>query len=167
MRALILGGYGAVGARVCAALRARGHDAIAAGRDAARADRVLDVGDERAYQEAVADVDVVVNASGAENPALAGAATERHVAFVDITATMGYILALERLDPTAPVLLSVGLAPGLTNLLAATVHTAVPGPVDIASRRSRHRLGVRPARPPVHGRRDGRWRPQLHPPKDL
>ena len=39
---------------------------------------------------------------------------------------------MERLDPARPVFLSVGLAPGLTNLLAAAVHAAAPGPVDLA-----------------------------------
>jgi saccharopine dehydrogenase-like NADP-dependent oxidoreductase len=120
MRVLILGGYGAVGARVSAELRAQGHNAITAGRDATQADRVVNINDARAYRDAVADVNVVINASGAEDPALAVAATEQHAAFVDITATMDYILALERLDPPAPVLVSVGLAPGLTNLLAGT-----------------------------------------------
>jgi hypothetical protein len=93
---------------------------------------VVDVSDLRAYREALAGADVVVNASGAEDPALAVAAAEHRVAFVDITATTSYVLAIERLDPSVPVLLSVGLAPGLTNLLAATVHATTAGPIDIA-----------------------------------
>ena len=44
-------------------------------------------------------------------------------ALVDITASTGYVAALERLGPPRPVLLSVGL----TNLLAAAVHAAAPG----------------------------------------
>jgi len=132
VKTLVLGGYGAVGARVCATLRAAGHDAIAAGRDPVRADRVVDLRDERAYRRALSDVAVVVNASGTEDPSLVEIAARRGVAFVDITATMDYIRAVEALDPPAPVLLSVGLAPGLTNLLAAAVHVRAPGPIDIA-----------------------------------
>lgn len=54
MRAMVLGGYGAVGARASAELRAQGHDAITAGRDATPSGRVVDVSDARAYREAVA-----------------------------------------------------------------------------------------------------------------
>ena len=84
------------------------------------------------YRAALASVDVVVNAAGVEDPALAAIAAERVAAFVDITATSAYVAALERLRPRRPVLVSVGLAPGLTNLLAAAVHEAEPGPIDIA-----------------------------------
>jgi saccharopine dehydrogenase-like NADP-dependent oxidoreductase len=107
---------------------------LTAGRDPARADRVLDVraGVDDAYRRALGDVDVVVNASGAEDPNLVLAATDRGVAFVDIAATTQYVAALERLTPSAPVLLSVGLAPGLTTLLATAISTVAPGPVDIA-----------------------------------
>ena len=137
MKVLVLGGYGAVGARVTAQLRALGDTALAAGRDPALADRVLDLHAVRAgavedYHRAIADVDVVVNAAGLEDPGLATAATDRGVAFVDITATTGYVTELERLTPSAPVLLSVGLAPGLTNLLATALHATAPGPIDLA-----------------------------------
>jgi saccharopine dehydrogenase-like NADP-dependent oxidoreductase len=84
------------------------------------------------YRSALASIDVAVNAAGVEQPALAAIAAERGAAFVDITATSGYVAALERLRPPRPVLVSVGLAPGLTNLLAAAVHDTEPGPIDIA-----------------------------------
>lgn len=134
MKALILGGYGATGARIAAQLRAGGDVAVTAGRDPARADRVVDLRstDSRALDAALSDVDVVVNAAGVEDPSLVALITRRGVAFVDITATTGYVAALERLDLTQPVLVSVGLAPGLTNLLAAAVHTVAPGPIDVA-----------------------------------
>jgi hypothetical protein len=134
VRVLILGGYGAVGARVARELRADGDTALVAGRDHTRADRVVDLrsADTRPLVAAVSEVDVVVNAAGIESPALAGLVTRHGAAFVDITATTGYIGALERLDPARPILLSVGLAPGLTNLLAAAVHAVTPGPIDIA-----------------------------------
>jgi hypothetical protein len=63
---------------------------------------------------------------------MAMAFLDHRVGFVDITATTGYVAGLERLRPRAPLVLSVGLAPGLTNLLAAAVHRDVPGPVDVA-----------------------------------
>ena len=134
MRALVLGGYGAVGAEVASQLRAGGDEAVVAGRDPARADRVVDLHEPGAatYRAALARVDVVVNAAGVEDPALAAIAAGRGAAFVDITATSGYVAALERLRPLRPVLVSVGLAPGLTNLLAAAVHHTEPGPIDIA-----------------------------------
>lgn len=136
MRALVLGGYGAVGILVAEQLRERGHTTFAAGRDPARADRTLDLssGPGPAYLDALADIDVVVNASGTEDIALALAATERGVAFVDITATTDYAAALERLQPAAPLLIDVGLAPGLTSIIARALHqkSAVPGPIDIA-----------------------------------
>ncbi|WP_017580193.1 saccharopine dehydrogenase family protein [Nocardiopsis valliformis] len=121
MRVLVLGGYGAVGAPAVAALRAAGHSCVVAGRDPRRAERVVDLAEPGllGYQEALKGVDAVVNASGAEDPDLVTAATGQGAAFVDPTATPGYVNRIEQLEPRAPVLLSVGLAPGLTNLLAA------------------------------------------------
>jgi saccharopine dehydrogenase-like NADP-dependent oxidoreductase len=134
MNVLVLGGYGAIGSLIVDQLRAAGDIAWAAGRDATRADRPLDLHrlDAESVRSAVADVDVVVNAAGVEDPALAGLFLEQAVGFVDITAASPYVAALERLEPPAPLLLSVGLAPGLTNLLAVAVHEAAPGPVDLA-----------------------------------
>ncbi|MDK1474850.1 saccharopine dehydrogenase [Streptomyces sp. 549] len=136
MRVLVLGGYGAVGSRVVTLLREQGHKALAAGRDAAKADRVVDLRapDTAAtsLRGALADVDVVVNASGVEDPGLVATASREGVAFVDITAGSAYVAAVERLDPAAPVVLSVGLAPGLTGLLATEVHRISPGPIDLA-----------------------------------
>jgi hypothetical protein len=136
MKALVLGGYGAVGARVVDALRAAGDEALAAGRDPARADRVVDLHDlhdRDSLGTATADVDVIVNASGIEDAGAVAALTGLGLAVVDVTATATYVAALERLDLARPVVVSVGLAPGLTNLLAAAVHEASPGsPIDIA-----------------------------------
>jgi saccharopine dehydrogenase-like NADP-dependent oxidoreductase len=134
VRTLVLGGYGAVGARIVEQLRASGEVAFAAGRDAARADVVVDASEPGAVslQAALSEVDVVVNAAGVEDPDLVALIAGRGVAFVDITATTGYVATLERLELSQPVLLSVGLAPGLTNLLAAAVHAAAPRPIDLA-----------------------------------
>jgi saccharopine dehydrogenase-like NADP-dependent oxidoreductase len=134
MTTLVLGGYGQVGARIVTQLHADGEVALAAGRDPFRADRVIDLhqASEGSLQAALADVDIVVNASGTEDPALVALITQHGAAMVDITATTGYVTALEHFDPPRPVLLSVGLAPGLTNLLAAAVYATTPGPIDLA-----------------------------------
>ena len=148
MRALVLGGYGAVGARIVTQLRSGGDVAIAAGRDPARADRVVNLADASTLQAALSDVDVVVNAAGVEDPAVAALITGYGAALVDITASTGYVAALERLDLARPVLLSVGLAPGLTNLLAAAVHAAAPGR---STSPSSSEPGSGTARPRSHG----------------
>ena len=93
MRTLVLGGYGAVGARIVAQLRANADVALAAGREAARADRVVDLREagSDALRAALYDVEVVVNAAGLEDPTLAALITGHGVAFVDITASAGYV----------------------------------------------------------------------------
>jgi saccharopine dehydrogenase-like NADP-dependent oxidoreductase len=134
VRALVLGGYGAVGAEVASQLRTGGDDGlVAAGRDPARADQLVDLHEAGAasYRAALASVDVVVNAAGVEDPALAATAAERGAAFVDTTATCAYVAGLERLGPPRPVG-RCRFAPVLTNLLAAAVHDAEPGPIGIA-----------------------------------
>lgn len=131
---LVLGGYGAVGHRVGMQLRSGGDTAVSAGRDPTRADRVVDLNEFglASYRASLRDMDVVVNAAGVEDPRLALLAGEHGLAFIDITASIAYITELESLDPPRPVLVSVGLAPGLTNLLAADLHAATPGPLELA-----------------------------------
>ncbi|MFD1811821.1 hypothetical protein [Rhodococcus gannanensis] len=124
---LVLGGYGAVGTHLVSALRSTGVTALAAGRDPARADRVIDLA--APVDAAVDGVDVVVNCAGLEDPALAAAVAGRGIPFVDITATSAYATALEAVS--GPVLLGVGIAPGLSSLLAVEAARG-GGPVDIA-----------------------------------
>ena len=73
MTVLVLGGYGAVGGHVVDQLRRSGDQAITAGRDPARAERVIDLTEPElnSYRAALTQVDTVVNASGAEDPRLA------------------------------------------------------------------------------------------------
>ena len=133
MKVLVLGGYGAVGTQIVAMLRAHGETAYVAGRDAGRADRVLDLRapGSASVRAALRDVDVAINAAGVEDPALVALIANHGVALVDITASTPYIAMLERRSLGAPVLVNVGLAPGLTNLLAAAVHAASGGPIDL------------------------------------
>ncbi|MGY1942730.1 saccharopine dehydrogenase family protein [Nocardia asiatica] len=134
MKVLVLGGYGAVGRHLVAELRRSGDTALAAGRDPARADVAIDLGEPRlqSYQKSLDGIDVVVNASGFEDPRLAERAADRGSAFVDVTASTEYVARLEQATLPRPVIVSVGLAPGLTNLLAAAVHARTPEPIDIA-----------------------------------
>ncbi len=134
MRVLVLGGYGDTGARIVSVLRARGAVVLVAGRDSRRADRVIDLRcvSDAALDQHVGDIDVVVNASGFEDAGLVARIAGRGAAVVDITASTSYVAALERLEVASPVLVSVGLAPGLTNLVAAAVHGVAPGPIDVA-----------------------------------
>ncbi|MEU8137128.1 NAD-dependent epimerase/dehydratase family protein [Streptodolium elevatio] len=132
MKVLVLGGYGAVGRHVVAALREAGDTAYTAGRDTDRADRVVDLRHGDLPPAALDGIDVVVNAAGVELPGLVAQATDAGAAFVDMTASTGYVYAVEAMSPAAPVVLSVGLAPGLTTLLAAAAYADSPGPVDIA-----------------------------------
>ncbi|ONM46300.1 NAD-dependent epimerase/dehydratase family protein [Nocardia donostiensis] len=129
MSVLILGGYGAVGAHVVRLLRAQGIPTLAAGRDPARVDRVVDVTTMDSVGFALAGVSTVVNCAGAENVRLAEECAHRGIVFIEISATSDYVRALEHVD--GPVVLGVGLAPGLTTLLAVDALSNDPGPVDI------------------------------------
>lgn len=129
MSVLVLGGYGAVGGHLVRLLRATGVTASAAGRDAARADRVVDLGMPGSFEAALAGVTVVVNCAGAEDIRLAEICARRAIVYVDISATSDHVRALERIP--GPVLLGVGLAPGLSTLLAADALSSCPGPVDV------------------------------------
>ncbi|MEV0432566.1 hypothetical protein [Nocardia sp. NPDC050413] len=134
MRLLVLGGYGAVGGHLVTELRRRGHVVVVAGHDPARSDTVIDLRDRclSAYRAALPGIDVTVNASGAENPRLAALAGDHGSAFIEISATTEYLHDLARANAQSPVVVEVGLAPGLTNLLAAAVHRTSPGPIDLA-----------------------------------
>lgn len=151
IHALVLGGYGVTGAGVVERLRRGGDRATVVGRDPARADLAVDlrVGPSRPLRDAIAQADVVVNASGLEDLRFLESAARHGVPFVDVTATTAYVQAIERWSPPrTAVLLSVGLAPGLTTLLAAAVHDRSPGPIDV---------GIVLGSGERHGRGGTRW----------
>ncbi|MFF2083713.1 NAD-dependent epimerase/dehydratase family protein [Nocardia sp. NPDC058176] len=129
MNVLVLGGYGAVGTHLVQLLRAHGIPALAAGRDAARADRVVDVTAPDGFDAALSGVTMVVNCAGVEDIRVAEECARRGIVFVEISATSGYVRALESV--AGPVILGVGLAPGLTTLLAVDAFASDPGPIDI------------------------------------
>ncbi len=126
---LVLGGYGAVGTHLVQRLRETGTPTLTAGRDPARADRVVDLRESASLAAALDGVSTVVNCAGSEDPAVAATVAERGIPFVDVTATSGYARALESVE--GPVLLGVGIAPGLSSLLAVRASRA-GGPVDVA-----------------------------------
>ena len=130
MTVLVLGGYGAVGRRIVDTLRADGVATVSAGRDPARADLAVDLRDHSVYMEALNGVAVVVNASGSEDVDLARISAGRDIPFVDISATSSYTQALN--EVRGPVLLGVGIAPGLSGILAREAFSENSTGVDVA-----------------------------------
>lgn len=141
---VIVGGYGAVG-RVAAHTLTSWYPerVIVAGRDPARARELVRSGDAaqairvdatdpgdvaRVLDERPA---VVVMCVERGNAALARACLERGVHYVDISATAAILHEIAELDPlaarhAATALLSVGVAPGLSNVLARHCVEALP-----------------------------------------
>ncbi|ATE53559.1 saccharopine dehydrogenase NADP-binding domain-containing protein [Actinosynnema pretiosum] len=122
-RVLVLGGYGAVGRHAVAELAGR-HEVVVAGRDLARASAApgatgvrVDLRDADDVRRAVAGADVVLMCAETANAAVARAAAEAGAHYLDVSASAGVLASIE--EPTGTTaLLSVGLAPGVTNLLA-------------------------------------------------
>ncbi|MGW8376834.1 saccharopine dehydrogenase NADP-binding domain-containing protein [Streptomyces sp. ODS28] len=146
-RVLVLGGYGAVGRPAARALGellpgrvvVAGRDgeqaaAFAAGSDGRLLAARADLADRAALERALRGVRLVVLAvtprSAREHPA--PLLFERGTGLVDVTADRRVIGAVEQYDGVAraygaSAVLSVGVAPGLTNLLARRVHEEVGG----------------------------------------
>jgi saccharopine dehydrogenase-like NADP-dependent oxidoreductase len=134
---LIVGGYGQVGRVVAERLgRLFPGLVVAAGRNLERAEafacrtsgrvrpRLLDATVLREPDAALGDARVVVMCVDQPNAGFARACLSRGVHYVDVTATYRLIQEIEALDDVArahgtTAVLSVGLAPGVTNLLAA------------------------------------------------
>jgi saccharopine dehydrogenase (NAD+, L-lysine forming) len=133
---LVLGGYGAVGSAVCEEL-ARIYDGriVVAGRNLRQAHRLalrlgerfepaqLDVEELAKYPEILNRSSVVVNCVEGHNFEVAKQCLANSVHYVDISATIQIIEQLQALQSEAELAnataaLSVGVAPGLTNLLA-------------------------------------------------
>lgn len=133
LRALVLGARGAVGQTVVATLRRRGHTVSAAGR-AGVTGPVVDLHAPGAYDDLarlMREHDVLVNASGVEDPRLARVAGPG-AAVVDISATSAYLDALGRAAPAgARVVLGAGLAPGLSTLLLASLDSKPGDTLDL------------------------------------
>lgn len=134
---VVVGGYGAVGRTVCTELAQRFPGRVfAAGRNMRKAEafseetggRVLplklDMTDLSDAAKALDGARVVVACAETGDIGFARACLERGIHYVDILASYGFLSKIERLDALArrrgaTGVLSVGLAPGLTNLLAS------------------------------------------------
>lgn len=129
-RIVVLGGTGAVGAPLVTALR-RAHqdrEVVTVGRS--RGEVRADLGAEPAALASLArGAAAVVNATGLEDPRLAAASP---APFLDISASTPYLLALALAPGPGGVVVNVGLAPGLTSLLAREVSAGPTDEVDVA-----------------------------------
>lgn len=129
---MVVGGYGAVGRLLCKELsQERSIDIVVAGRrlDAAEVvagqldgrARRIDLLDPESWQKACGGIEVVVMCMDQNDTRFVAYLFERGIRYVDITASDGFFRELERMEmpPDASALLSVGLAPGLTNIMVA------------------------------------------------
>ncbi|WP_156762121.1 NAD-dependent epimerase/dehydratase family protein [Microbacterium karelineae] len=120
MRALVLGARGAVGRIVVRELERRGHEVTSAGRGE-RSDVRIDLataGGLESLRSTMRTRDVVVNASGVEDPRLATVGP-----LVEISATSAYLQALAAVEAHG-IVRGAGLAPGLSTILATRVAAA-------------------------------------------
>jgi saccharopine dehydrogenase-like NADP-dependent oxidoreductase len=137
MNVLVVGGYGAVGAAATRELASRlPSRVVVAGRDPERARRLaastgsagarrVDVTDVTGFERVLADDGISVVALCVEPPdvRIARACLDAGVHLVDVGASWPLLEQVEQLadlaaDRGATAVLSVGVAPGLTNLLA-------------------------------------------------
>ncbi|MEU8251945.1 saccharopine dehydrogenase NADP-binding domain-containing protein [Nonomuraea sp. NPDC048916] len=133
---VVVGGYGAVG-RVTAKTLGEWFpgQVVVAGRDLSRAERVarssegalkamrVDVNDLQDVERMVYGAAIVVMCVERGNEAVARTCLSQGVHYVDISASAPVLESIERLDAlavsrAATAVLSVGVAPGLTNVLA-------------------------------------------------
>jgi len=131
-KVLILGGYGTVGREAATALvhHFPYAEVIVAGRNPATARPIpattamrVDAADPAELAAALDAVDVVLMCAELDNARVARACLERGIHYLDVSATHHVLAAIEDLDDLANQhdatgVLSVGLVPGITNLLA-------------------------------------------------
>lgn len=133
---LVVGGYGAVGDPLCRTLAGAGFRPVIAGRNPQKgvslayqldtATRRLDLGEAATWDAALEGVDLVVMCVDQTHTGFAEHVFARGLHYVDVTASDAFFRQLEALprpDKSA-ALLSVGLAPGLTNMLARALALA-------------------------------------------
>ncbi|MFE0148950.1 saccharopine dehydrogenase family protein [Nonomuraea sp. NPDC059007] len=128
---LILGGYGAVGREAAAALTGvPGTRVIVAGRNPGRAAPIpgttamrVDAADPADLDRALDGVTTVLMCAEIDNARVARACLKRGIGYVDVSASHDLLAEIGGLDDVArasgaTAALSVGLVPGVTNLLA-------------------------------------------------
>lgn len=148
-RIVVLGGYGAVGQSVVSRLAATEHHVIVAGRSDRRAGTLaarlggnvtaaaVDVTDLRRLRDLTIDADAVVMCLDRNNVEVARHCLERGIRYVDVTATPSIVDGIKRLDETArrnrvAAAISVGLAPGISNVIARRAASSVCQPLDVS-----------------------------------
>ena len=127
---LIVGGYGAVGKRIAQSLSRQSLRIVIAGRDLSKAQAAaatmnavaqrIDLTDPATWDAALSGINLVIACIDQADTSFLQAVTARGIAYLDVTANDGFFAQAEQLKPATPVLLSVGLAPGLSNLLATS-----------------------------------------------
>lgn len=132
----ILGGYGDVGLRVARLLHARSEARILlAGRNGIEAERAARTVGERCEgmgldvkandaAERLKEMSLCINLTEATPPDLAAGMIAEGTYFIDSSASSAYVVALRKAieaveEPRATGILEAGLAPGLTNVMAA------------------------------------------------
>lgn len=145
---LVLGGYGAVGRAVAGALVDGGHPVVVAGRDGGRSSALaarlgprasgttLDVDDLTGLERLLVRASAVVVCVERNNRTIAERCIAHGVPLVDVSATPAVVDSIEALDREArrsrsTALISVGLAPGITNVLARALHVERPDATHI------------------------------------
>ncbi|WP_267905764.1 NAD(P)H-binding protein [Glycocaulis albus] len=146
MSVLVIGGYGHVGGQVAEILAEAGYDVRIGGRSLEKAKRFaarigaegvcLDVHDPTGWDAALDGTGMVVVCIDLPGDALPRRVLASGLRYVDISADDRILAAIERLGPVAQehggrALLSVGLAPGLTNMMANAVAQRVGVPQEI------------------------------------
>ncbi len=127
---MIVGGYGAVGSKIARQLADRpDNHVIVAGRSLDRAVQVasaigsearrIDLSDSTTWNAALENVNLAVVCIDQKDTAFLQALSDRGIDCVDVTAGDEFFQKAEALQASTAVVLSVGLAPGLSNLLAA------------------------------------------------
>lgn len=131
---LIVGGYGHVGHQIAARLQGVGRAQVRiAGRDAGRAAAVaaklgcgwavMDLRQPESWEAALAGIGTVIVCIDLPDAGFPAHVLGRGLAYIDISATDSVLRRIEGLDASARqqggcAVLSVGLAPGLSNLMA-------------------------------------------------
>ncbi|MEV5560766.1 saccharopine dehydrogenase NADP-binding domain-containing protein [Nonomuraea wenchangensis] len=136
---LILGGYGAVGREAALALSGRPDmKVIVGGRHPDRARPIpgvtsvrVDAADPADLATSLEGITTVLMCAEVGNDRVARACLERGIGYVDVSASHDVLTAIEELDDLATAhgataALSVGLVPGVTNLLARVVAERSP-----------------------------------------
>lgn len=142
---LVVGGYGRVGAHISTALASElGRAVIVAGRDRSEAhraaqrlgrgveSRAFDLLGTTRVDDALRDVRLAIVCADQEDTRFLRACIERGVDYIDVTASDGFFREAEVLSGLAvergvSVVLSVGVAPGLSNLLAERACSVIEG----------------------------------------